>query len=145
MNMTLLGKTGAPFALEVEYGKIQEFAEAIQSPFTAYQKVDATYAPPTFLTTGFFWERRVPGSDLLAALELNPGSAVHATQEYRFFGKPPRSGTRLIAQTRIDKLLRKINRSGTPLNIAELVTDYRDGATLVAESRMTIIEPEQSA
>jgi len=144
MDMTLEGKTGALFSLPVEFGKIHEFAEAIQSSMSHYRKTAATYAPPTFLTTSFFWERRVAGSDLLDALALNPGSAVHASQEYRFFGQPPQAGCTLTAQTRIDKLQTKINKSGTPLHIAELVTEYRDGGRLVAESRMTVIEPEQT-
>jgi len=144
MNMTLQGKTGAPFPIVVEHGKIQEFAEAIQSPLATYRQADATLAPPTFLTTSFFWERRVPGSDLLDALALNPGSAVHAAQEYRFFGRPPHAGRTLMAQTRIDRQQTKVNKSGKRLNIAELVTEYRDGERLVAESRMTVIEPEQT-
>ena len=144
MNMTLQGKTGAVFPIMIEHGKIREFAEAIQSPFSTYRKSDTTYAPPTFLTTSFFWERRFPGSDLLDALELNPRSAVHATQDYRFFGAPPQAGCTLTAQTRIDKLQTKLNKSGATLNIAELVTEYRDGERLVAESRMTVIEPEQA-
>jgi hypothetical protein len=144
MDMTLQGKTGAVFSLPIEYGKICEFAEAIQSAVAAYREAAATYAPATFLTTSFFWERRVPGADLLEALALNPASAVHATQEYRFFGPPPQAGTVLSAQMRIDKLQQKTNKSGKLLNIAELVTEFRDGARLVAEGRMTIIEPEQT-
>lgn len=142
MRKDLQGKTGTAFELPVEYGKIREFAEAIGSPFSVYRNGAATRAPATFLTTTFFWERRSPGADLIQALALNPASAVHATQEYRFFGPPPAAGTVLSAQMRVDAISSKTNRQGKLLNIAELVTEFRDAGRLVAESRMTIIEPE---
>lgn len=142
MKTDLQGLTGAAFEVPVEYGKIREFAEAIGSPFAVYREGDTVSAPATFLTTTFFWERRVPGADLIEALVLNPASAVHATQEYRFVGPPPAAGTVLSAQMRVDKVSSKTNRQGKVLNIAELVTEFRDAGRLVAESRMTIIEPE---
>jgi hypothetical protein len=142
MNMNLQGLAGAVFSVPVEHGKIREFTEAIRSPFSLYEQLGPACAPATFLTTSFFWERRTHGADLLGALALNPARAVHATQEYRFFGAPPRAGTVLSAQMRIDKLQQKTSRNGKVLNIAELVTEFFDGGRLAAESRMTIIEPE---
>lgn len=144
MDLTVQGTTGAVFSVPVEHGKIHEFAEAIHSPMTLYENAGATCMPATFLATAFFWERRTAGADLIGVLALNPASAVHATQEYRFFGPPPRAGTVLAAQMRIDSIQCKTNRSGKVLSIAELVTEFRDNGKLVAESRMTIIEPEAS-
>ena len=143
MKTDIAGTKGEVFQLRVENGKIAEFAEATQSTNPAYFTNSAPLSPPTFLTTSFFWEGRVDGADMIKCIELNTSKAVHAEQEYRFFGCPPRGGDLLNCQTRIEKVFEKINSKGKKLCFAELVTDYEDiSGHLVAQSKMTIIEPE---
>lgn len=143
MKTDIEGSKGTVFEFRVETGKIIEFAEATQSDNPLYTQGDTPLSLPTFLTTSFFWERRVDGADMIEALELNSSKAVHAEQEYRFFGSPPRGGDLLICQTRVDKIFEKTNSKGKTLCFAELVTDYKDASEqLVAQSKMTIIEPQ---
>lgn len=143
MKSTIEGNKGVPFEFRVETGKILEFAEATQSENPAHTEGESPCVPPTFLTSSFFWENRVTGADMIKALELDSSRAVHAEQEYKFFGPPPRGGDILVCQTRIDKVFEKINSKGKRLHFAELITEYRSSDhQLVAESKMTIIEPQ---
>ena len=143
MNTDIEGSKGEVFRIRVENGKIAEFAEATQSTTPAYFQDKAPLSPPTFLTTSFFWEARVGGADMIKSLELNSAKAVHAEQEYQFFGCPPRGGDLLNCQTRVDKVFEKTNSKGKTLCFAELITDYKDlSGQLVAQSKMTIIEPQ---
>ena len=50
------GAEGVPFVMDVERGKIHEFARATGSELASYFKGDTPPSPPTFLTTQFFWE-----------------------------------------------------------------------------------------
>jgi len=136
------GAEGKPFELVVERGKIREFARATLSSNPAYLQDPQPVCPPTFLTTMFFWEKDVPGSNPWHEVKLDPKRGMHAEQEYVFFGPPPRAGTRLVARSRIESVFHKEGRRGGRLTFAVMVTELRDEATgaLVAEARMTGVE-----
>lgn len=101
--------------------------------------------PPTFLTTTFFWEERLAGSNPWPLVRLDPKRGMHAEQEYVFHGPPPRAGTRLVCKSRIESVFHKEGRRGGRLAFAVMVTEFRDAATgvLVAEARMTGVETEK--
>jgi hypothetical protein len=136
------GAEGKPFELVVERGKIREFARATLSSNPAYLQDPQPVCPPTFLTTKFFWEEHVPGSNPWHEVKLDPKRGMHAEQEYVFFGPPPRAGTRLVCKSRIESVFHKEGRRGGRLTFAVMVTELRDEATgaLVAEARMTGVE-----
>jgi len=136
------GAEGRPFEVEVERGKIREFARATLSDNPAYLEDPRPVSPPTFLTTMFFWEEHAPGSNPWHQVKLDPQRGMHAEQEYRFFGPPPRAGTKLVAKSHIESVFHKEGRRGGRLTFAVMVTEFRDAATgvLVAEARMTGVE-----
>jgi hypothetical protein len=140
-----VGAVGEPFEMDVEGGKIREFAKATLSSNAAYMAGEHPVSPPTFLTTTFFWEERAPGSNPWHLVHLDPQRGMHAEQEYVFFGPPPRAGTRLSCQSRIEAVFSKEGRRGGRLTFAVMVTDFRDKATgaLVARARMTGVETEK--
>jgi hypothetical protein len=140
-----VGKTGTPFELYVERGKIREFARATLSKHPAYLEGDRPVSPPTFLTTMFFWEDAAPGSSPWPHVRLDPKRGMHAEQEYVFHGPPPRAGTRLSCTSRIESVFSKEGRRGGRLTFAVMVTEFRDAGTgaLVAEARMTGVETEK--
>ncbi|HEY6463748.1 MAG TPA: MaoC family dehydratase N-terminal domain-containing protein [Polyangiaceae bacterium] len=140
------GTEGIPFAMDVERGKIREFARATRSTNPAYLDDDRPVCPPTFLTTTFFWEEHTPGSNPWHAVKLDPERGMHAEQEYVFHGPPPRAGTRLTCRSRIERVFHKEGRRGGRLTFAVMVTEFRDAATgaLVAEARMTGVETEKA-
>jgi hypothetical protein len=136
-----LGQEGAPFVLEVERGKIHEFARAVQSQHPAYFEDEAPVCPPTFLTTRFFWNELVPGSDAWDLVQMDQKRGMHAEQEYIFHGPPPRAGTRLIGTSKITKIFEKQGRRGGTMTFAVMETEYHtEDGTLVATARLTGVE-----
>jgi hypothetical protein len=140
-----VGAEGHPFAMDIERGKIREFARATLSSNPAYMAEERPVCPPTFLTTVFFWEEQVPGSNPWQFVKLDPKRGMHAEQEYVFHGPPPRAGTRLVCRSRIERVFHKEGRRGGKLTFAVMVTEFRDATTgaLVAEARMTGVETEK--
>jgi hypothetical protein len=62
-------------------------------------------------------------------------------REFVFHGPPPRAGTRLTAQARIDDIYEKEGRRGGTMTFVVSVQEFRDeSGKLVAEMRSTAIE-----
>ena len=59
VDKTAVGRTGAPFVLVVERGKVLEYARAVHAEHPDHRG-EAPVVPPTFLTTQLFWEEQVP-------------------------------------------------------------------------------------
>jgi hypothetical protein len=140
VDPSAVGARGAPFPVEIERGKVHEFARALGATDEAYYR-EWPIAPPTFLTTTFFWEALVAGSNPWPLVRLDPQRGMHAEQEYVFHGPPPRSGTRLVATSRIEAVYEKEGRRGGKLGFGVMVTEFRDGdGRLVAEARLVGVE-----
>ena len=133
-----------PFELVIERGKVREFARAIKADDPAYLADEAPLIPPTFLTTMFFWEEGVEGSNPWKLVQMSQERGMHAEQEYVFHGPPPRAGTRLTCRSRIERVFDKAGRRGGKLTFAVMVTEFRDASgRLVAEARLTGVETEK--
>jgi len=145
IDRSALGAVGAPFVLDVERGKVHEFARATASSHPAHFTGDDPVSPPTFLTTTFFWEQIVPDSNPWHRVQMSPERGMHAEQEYVFYGPPPRAGTRLTCQSRIAEMYDKQGKRGGTLTFVVMVTEFRDSSgKLVAEARMTAVETTQA-
>jgi hypothetical protein len=153
-NKDSVGQAGTPYEISIERGKILEFADATHSTNPAYWQDPNPVVPPTFLTVQMFWSEW--GQQLGSTdpnpwhhVELDQQRGMHAEQEYIFHGPPPRAGTRLTAQSRIDEIYEKEGRKGGTMTFAVMVTEFRDETgRLVAEARLTGVEtarpPEES-
>jgi hypothetical protein len=141
-NAAAQGRTGTPFTVEIERGKILEFAAATRSHNPGYWDSPNPVVPPTFLTTQMFWQAWAGESaNPWHAVELNQQRGMHAEQEYEFFGPPPRAGDRLTATSRIGRVYDKPGRRGGLLTFAEMITEFRDAeGRLVAKATMTGVE-----
>ncbi len=140
-NKDAKGRSGETFVLDVERGKVFEFARATLAGHPDFHSGEHPVAPPTFLTTTLFWQELSPGANPWPAVELDQKRGMHAEQEFTFFGPPPRAGTRLFCRSRIEDVYDKQGRRGGTLTFAVMVTEFRDAAgTLVAEARMTGVE-----
>ncbi len=145
MDRSAVGKQGAEFELDVERGKIHEFARAIRADDPAYFRREHQPSPPTFLTTMFFWEELVPGGNPWHLVAMSQERGMHAEQEYIFHGPPPVAGTRLRCRSRIESIYEKAGKRGGTLTFAVMVTEFRDDSgRLVAEARMTGVETERA-
>jgi hypothetical protein len=145
MDTSIEGRSGKPFRVLVEEGKVREFARAVKSSNPAYlaDGQPPTTSPVTFLASSAFWQG--PGSSPLGGVELNWARILHGEQEFTFPGAPPAPGTELTAQARIDRIFEKEGKRGGTMTFVEMVTEYRDGSgAVVAESRSTMIETSQA-
>jgi hypothetical protein len=141
-NSKAQGREGTPFTLQIERGKILEFAAATKSDNPAYWSDPHPVVPPTFLTTQLFWQEWAgDAANPWRYVELNQERGMHAEQEYEFFGPPPRAGTGLTAVSRIGRIYEKKGRRGGVLTFAEMVTEFRDeSGRLVARAKLTGVE-----
>ncbi|GAA4487835.1 FAS1-like dehydratase domain-containing protein [Microbacterium panaciterrae] len=143
-NLNAVGTTGETFVLEVERGKIREFARATKSDNPAYLEREVPVAPPTFLTVASFWQP--PAGNPWAAAELDGRRVLHAEQQYEFFGPPLSAGARLQCTSRIEDMYVKEGRRGGALTFVVMVTDFVDeSGELVARSTMTGVETARAA
>jgi hypothetical protein len=143
VDKSKVGLRDEPVTMPIERGKIREFARACQSTNPAYVDDPGPVAPPTFLTTVNFWSSGATSP--LAQLDIDLRRLLHGGQEYVFHGPPPRAGTELTFQTRVDNIYEKEGRRGGTMTFVETVTEFRDGAgKLVAEARSTAIETGQA-
>jgi hypothetical protein len=143
---SLEGRTGEPFTMVVELGKVREFARATKSRHPAYEggPGDTPVAPATFLASSAFWT--TPASSPWAGMEMNWERVLHGEQEYVFHGEPPSAGTVLTGVSRIDRVYEKEGKRGGTMVFTDSVTEFRDaGGRLVAEARSTIIETSRPA
>jgi hypothetical protein len=138
------GQTGTEFTMDIELGKIREFARATRSANPDYLTGDSPVVPPTFLTTTMLWS--TGEANPWDKVKMDQSRGLHAEQEYVFHGPPPRAGTRLTAQSRISEVFEKQGRRGGVLTFAVMVTEFRDAeGRLVAEARLTGVEAERLA
>jgi hypothetical protein len=146
MNQDAVGAEGQPFELDVERGKVREFARAVRATHPAFFDGEQPVVPPTFLTTMFFWEANVDGANPWLRVQMDQKRGMHAEQEYVFHGPPPRAGTRLHCRSRITQIFEKQGKRGGTLRFAIMVTEFRDGeGKLVAEAKLTGVETEKVA
>jgi hypothetical protein len=145
MDQSLEGRTGEPFTMIVELGKIREFAWATKSTNPAYagEVGDTPITPATFLMTAGWWQ--APQHSALSGVQLNWHRILHGEQEFVFHGPPPKAGDVLIGQARIDKVYEKAGKRGGSMWFCEQVVEFKDpDGKLVAEARSTMIETSKS-
>ena len=139
VNKDAVGEKGDPFDLTVERGKIREFARATKSENPEYLDDTAPVAEPTFLVTSAFWSP--PGAMRWGSLKLDMRRVLDGGREFVFHGPPPKAGTKLTAQTRVDDIYEKEGKRGGTMTFVQTVQEFRDEAgDLVAEMRSTAIE-----
>jgi len=138
-DKSAIGIEGVPFEMEVERGKIREFARATMSDNPDYIDAPNPVSPPTFLQTSAFWTPS--GSSPFAKIKMDMRRLLHGGQEFVFPGPPPRAGTKLSAQTRVEDVYEKEGKRGGTMTFVVTVTDYRDETgAVVAQSRGTAIQ-----
>jgi hypothetical protein len=145
LDKSLEGRTGEPFTMAVELGKIREFARATKSRNAAYegQPGDTPVIPATFLASSAFWQSA--DSSALGGVALNWERILHGEQEFVFHGPPPRAGDVLTGVSRIDRVYEKTGKRGGSMTFLQEVVEFRDeSGRLVAESRSTAIETSKA-
>lgn len=139
VNKDAVGEKGEPFELVVERGKVREFARATKSENPAYLDDPAPVSPPTFLVSSVFWAP--PGATRWGSLKLDMRRVLDGGREFVFHGPPPKAGTKLTAQSRVDDIYEKEGRRGGTMTFVVTAQEFRDeSGNVVAEMRSTAIE-----
>ena len=139
-NKDMVGRTGPSFTMEIERGKIREFARATGSKSPEYLDREDAVIPPTFLTSVIFWQPAEAG-ELHKQVAIDPRRLLHGEQEYLFTGAPPRAGARLHAQTTVEEIYDKEGKRGGAMTFVVMRTDFTDDdGVVVAQARSTAIE-----
>jgi hypothetical protein len=144
VDKSAIGATDEPFEMVVERGKVREFALACKSHHADYLEDPFPVSPPTFLTTVGFWSPA--GQSVFSKVKMDLRRLLHGGQEYQFHGPPPKAGTKLTVQTRVEDIYEKEGKRGGTMTFVITVTEFRDEqGTLVAEARSTAIETGKPA
>ena len=128
------------YEFPIERGKIREFARATMSHNPDYLDDPFPVITPTGLMAGGAWAPDDSAS-FLQLIDFDPARLLHAGQEFRFPGPPPRAGDVLTTESWVDRRYEKEGKRGGTMRFAEIVVSYRNAeGTVVAEALMTLIE-----
>jgi acyl dehydratase len=143
-----VGLEGPTYEVDIERGKIREFARAMHAPLPDFMEGRNPIIPATFLVTapygwGYTLER--PRGTALAQIEHDLSVSLHGEESFVFHREPPRAGDRLVAQGTIERVDTRTGARGGELTLLTLLTRYRDEAgVLVAEQRSTSITADRA-
>jgi hypothetical protein len=139
VDKSAVGAKGEPFEMVVERGKVREFARATKSQNPEYLDDPEPVSPPTFLVASAFWSP--PGATRWGSLKLDMRRVLDGGREFVFHGPPPKAGTKLTSQARVDDIYEKEGKRGGTMTFVVTVQEFRDEAgNLIAEMRSTAIE-----
>jgi acyl dehydratase len=137
--------------LEIEAGKVEEFARAVGDDNPAHrdasaarnQGFEAIPAPLTFTRVGYFPRYRPDGVDDLRPFDLGfaPDRRLHGEQAYEF-ERPVRVGDVLSATITLTDVYQREGTGGT-LTFAEFELEYvdADGEPVLTERNSVIEAP----
>ena len=134
-----IGLTGPKFEVDIERGKIREFARAMSAPLPEFMTGANPIIPAMFLvsapyTWGYTLER--PRGTVFEKIGHNPAVSLHAEESFRFHGPLLRAGDRLTAVAKLEDVREKQGASGGELTFLTTLIEYRDkDGTLRAEQR----------
>lgn len=143
-----IGLKGPVYEVDIERGKIREFARAMWAPLPDFVEGRHPTIPATFLvsapyTWGYTLER--PRGTVLGQIDHDLSVPLHAEESFVFHGPPPRAGDRLIAQGSLEDVILKQGSKGGELTFLTLLTEYRDeNGRLAAEQRSVTVTTGQA-
>jgi acyl dehydratase len=147
-DKSIVGKTGKPFSMPIEWGKVREFARAIKDPNPVYydpelakKECGGIPVPVTFLQTAAFWQD-AESSPGMGGFDLR--RILHGEQEFEFY-KPIFVGDVLTGQARVADLFEKEGGRGGKMTFLVVETEYKNQrGEKVAVARSTLIETGQT-
>lgn len=143
-----IGLAGPEYEMDIERGKIRDFARAMHAPLPEYLEGRRPPIPATFLITaayswGYSLER--PRGTVFEQIDHDLSVPLHAEESFTFHRALPRAGDRLRCQASIEDVHRKQGGRGGELTFLTMLTEFRDAAgELVAEERSTTVTTANS-
>ncbi len=147
IDKSIVGKTGKPFTMPIEWSKVREFARAIRDPNPVYfnpelakKECGGVPVPPTFLQVAAFWM----GEDSMPAANFDLRRILHGEQEFEFL-KPIFVGDVLTGTSRIADVYEKAGGRGGKMTFMVTETEYKNQkGEVVAYARGTLVETGQA-
>jgi acyl dehydratase len=138
-----IGLQGPEYTMDIECGKVRDFARAMNAPLPEYLEGEHPLIPATFLITaayswGYSLER--PRGSAFEQIDHDLSVPLHAEESFTFHGAVPRAGDRLHCRASLEDVWRKQGGRGGELTFLTMLTEFRDaGGGLVAEERSTTV------
>jgi len=138
-----IGLQGPEYRMDIERGKIRDFARAMNAPLPEYLEGEHPPVPATFLITaayswGYSLER--PRGTPFEQIDHDLSVPLHAEESFLFHGALPRAGDRLHCRASLENVWRKQGGRGGELTFLTMLTEFHDAAgKLVAEERSTTV------
>ena len=147
VDKSMIGKSGKPFTMPIEWSKVREFARAIKDPNPVYfdpelakKECGGIPIPPTFLQVSAFWM----GEDSMPTAHFDLRRILHGEQEFEFF-KPIVVGDVLTGTARISDVYEREGGRGGKMTFMVTEIEYKNQkGDKVAVSRATLIETGQA-
>ncbi len=143
-----IGLTGPEYEMDIERGKIRDFARAMNAPLPEFIEGRHPLIPATFLITaayswGYSLER--PRGSVFEKIDHDLSVPLHAEESFTFHTALPRAGDRLICRASLENVWRKQGGRGGDLTFLTMLTEFRSEAgELIAEERSTTVTTENS-
>jgi peroxisomal enoyl-CoA hydratase 2 len=147
IDKSVIGKTGKPFTVPIEWSKVREFARAIRDPNPVYfdlelakRECGGTPVPPTFLQVAAFWQ----DAESMPTANFDLRRILHGEQEFEFY-KPILVGDVLTGTAQIADVYEREGGRGGKMTFMVTEIEYRNQhGEKVAVARGTLIETGQA-
>ena len=143
-----IGLTGPEYEMDVERGRIRDFARAMSAPLQEFMTGRNPVIPATFLVTtpytwGYSLER--PRGTVFSQIDHDLSVPLHAEEAFIFHGAPPRAGDRYNCKAILEDVTSKSGGRGGELTFLTMLTEYRNAAGgLAVEQRSVTVTTGRS-
>ena len=125
---SIIGMEGPVYDVDLERGRIRQFAKSIYAFHPAYHEESKPVVPPTFLImSGYFYGyilARAPRDSAFGSIDEDFTTCADGGQEFVFHGPLPRAGDRLVAATHMHDFKERQGRRGGRLRIYVTCTRF---------------------
>ena len=125
---SIIGLEGPVYDVDLERGRIRQFANSIYAFHPAYHKESKPVIPPTFLImSGYFYGyilARAPRDSAFGSIDEDFTTCADGGQEFVFHGPLPRAGDPLVASTHMHDFKERQGRRGGRLRIYVTCTQF---------------------
>jgi acyl dehydratase len=143
-----IGLRGPEYEMDIERGKIREFAAAMNAPLPEFIDSQNPLIPATFLITaayGWGYSLERPRGTAFEQLDHDLSVPLHAEESFTFHAALPRAGDRLICRATLENVWHKQGSRGGDLTFLTMLTEFRSEAgELIAEERSTTVTTENA-
>lgn len=143
VDKSIIGRSGKPFTMPIEWSKVREFARAIRDPNPVYfdpelakKECNGIPVPPTFLQVAAFWQ----DAESMPPANFDLRRILHGEQEFEFH-RPVMVGDVLTGTARIADVYEREGGRGGKMTFLVTEIEYKDQkGEKVAVARSTLVE-----